>query len=575
MAAWLSASAAVAPSIRQILTRIAVASSYPAVASSVRQILVTKTLASYPAVEPPLVACALSHGLSPVVDSSRWRSIMSSGSEGHAPTYGCSGGFVLPSTLLSDASVSLASFVRRSSGSPGSTISGIVGSLRPLESSTGTPSVTPVSPDSRSSVSPAVDAALGIPHATDAHPRSYASLAFRASLSSASPWATPSAARAPAHPASSPLLASSPFALFDRQRRRFPSSSPSCPPSPASFPPSSASASSFSTSSAFPPPSPHSRGALTSRWAADRKRKKESSKKSSLPNPTSAPSASSSPSASSVSSSPASPPAAAEGASAARSSVGAAAGGMEPLVGPLRPQSTDESNQYAIMDAHTGEHVGSIVESSNWLMRQFLRAHRPFTASIHDAHGNLLLTVRRPMFLITSTIYVDLAGQAIGQVHRRWHLWRRVYDAYLHKQQFARVVNPGFWWWSFPLCDADGQRLAVISRNWRGLGFEVFTDAGQYVVRFGSVRHWQQQQREREQEDSEMQEERPQQQHKPWISAEADEGPLLDVARPLSLSERAVCLALAISLDNDYFSRHSHSGGMFSFLPFVGAEDSI
>ncbi|CAI5457596.1 unnamed protein product, partial [Closterium sp. Yama58-4] len=239
----------------------------------------------------------------------------------------------------------------------------------------------------------------------------------------------------------------------------------------------------------------------------------------------------------------------------------------------------EQSNQYAIVDAHTGEHVGSIVESSNWLMRQFLRAHRPFTASIHDAHGTLLLTVRRPMFLITSTIYVDLPGQkGIGQVHRRWHLWKRVYDAYLHKQQFARVVNPGFWWWSFALCDGEGQRLAEITRNWRGLGFEVFTDAGQYVVRFGSVRHWQQQQWEkqeqREREGRECKEEKAQQYHQPWFST-GDEGPVLSVARPLSLLERAVCLALAVSLDNDYFSRHSHSGGMFSFLPFIGSEDSI
>ena len=30
----------------------------------------------------------------------------------------------------------------------------------------------------------------------------------------------------------------------------------------------------------------------------------------------------------------------------------------------------------------------------------------------------------------------------------------------------------------------------------------------------------------------------------------------LEIARPLTLSERAVTVALAISLDNDYFSRH-------------------
>jgi len=30
----------------------------------------------------------------------------------------------------------------------------------------------------------------------------------------------------------------------------------------------------------------------------------------------------------------------------------------------------------------------------------------------------------------------------------------------------------------------------------------------------------------------------------------------LEVKRPLTLAERAVAVALAISLDNDYFSRH-------------------
>lgn len=32
----------------------------------------------------------------------------------------------------------------------------------------------------------------------------------------------------------------------------------------------------------------------------------------------------------------------------------------------------------------------------------------------------------------------------------------------------------------------------------------------------------------------------------------------LDIVRPLTLSERAVAVALAVSLDNDFFSRHSN-----------------
>ncbi|KAK4575580.1 hypothetical protein RGQ29_026514 [Quercus rubra] len=68
---------------------------------------------------------------------------------------------------------------------------------------------------------------------------------------------------------------------------------------------------------------------------------------------------------------------------------------------------------------------------------------------------------------------------------------------------------------------------------------QIFTDAGQYVIRFGSS------------------------------DPASKTGPAtmiqeLEVARPLTLSERAVSVALAISLDNDYFSRQDGWA-----LPFV------
>ncbi|XP_050896912.1 DNA repair endonuclease UVH1-like [Lathyrus oleraceus] len=79
--------------------------------------------------------------------------------------------------------------------------------------------------------------------------------------------------------------------------------------------------------------------------------------------------------------------------------------------------------------------------------------------------------------------YVEIP--AIGVVHRRWHLWRRLYDLYLGNKQFAVVENPGLWNWTFTLKDIDGEVLAQVDRDWRGFGFEILTDAGQYVIRFG------------------------------------------------------------------------------------------
>ncbi|XVF30139.1 hypothetical protein REPUB_Repub16aG0031500 [Reevesia pubescens] len=196
----------------------------------------------------------------------------------------------------------------------------------------------------------------------------------------------------------------------------------------------------------------------------------------------------------------------------------------------------EQENRYAIVDVcYPQSPVGFIREQSNVIARQLLRLRRPFVAYITGAMGNELFRVRRPFWWITSSIYVEIDGKEIGVVHRRWHLWRRLYDLYLGNKQFAVVENPGLWNWTFTLKDFDGQVLAEIDRDWRGFGFEIFTDAGQYVIRFGSA------------------------------DPIAKTGPAtmiqeLDVSRPLTLSERAITVALAISLDNDYFSRHGGWG---------------
>ncbi|CAL9061855.1 unnamed protein product [Musa banksii] len=191
----------------------------------------------------------------------------------------------------------------------------------------------------------------------------------------------------------------------------------------------------------------------------------------------------------------------------------------------------EQENRYVIVDAcYPQLPVGFIRESSNVIFRQLLRGRRPFVAYIFDAMGNEIFRVRRPFWWINSTIYAEIDGKEVGVVHRRWHLWRRIYDLYLGNTQFAVVENPGFWNWTFTLKDEDDNVLAQIDRDWRGIGFELFTDAGQYVIRFGDSNSLP-------------------------ITEPASGIQELEVARPLTLSERAVAVALAVSLDNDYFSR--------------------
>lgn len=60
------------------------------------------------------------------------------------------------------------------------------------------------------------------------------------------------------------------------------------------------------------------------------------------------------------------------------------------------------------------------------------------------------------MYLINSTIFVeDGEDNVVGEVHQRWHLWKRNYDLYLNRNQFASIEG-NFLAWEFVLRDESG-----------------------------------------------------------------------------------------------------------------------
>lgn len=111
--------------------------------------------------------------------------------------------------------------------------------------------------------------------------------------------------------------------------------------------------------------------------------------------------------------------------------------------------------------------------------------------------------------------------------------------------QFAYVNEP-FLSWDFSLLSAENQLIGSVNRNFAGFAREIFTDTGVYALRMDSAGA--------------------------GTEASANQG---NATPGMTLDQRAVMLATAISVDFDYFSRHSGSGG-FGFLPLwfpgVGGE---
>ncbi|ORX37703.1 Scramblase-domain-containing protein [Kockovaella imperatae] len=215
----------------------------------------------------------------------------------------------------------------------------------------------------------------------------------------------------------------------------------------------------------------------------------------------------------------------------------------------------EQANRYAIQTTE-GELVGFLVEEEQSIVstmtRQFLRTHRPFRAIIMDRHGNPILWIRRPFQFINSRIYVRAAGEEngplVGEAQQEWHPWRRRYNVFQTRRggetfsQFARI-DGGFWAWDFWLKNKDDQLVASINRNFRGLGRELFTDTGQYVIRFDAA-------------GTELD-------MPPGAAFEVQGQKLILPSGPdgsLTMDQRAMTLATAVSIDFDYFSRHSGAG---------------
>ncbi|TKY87500.1 hypothetical protein EX895_003514 [Sporisorium graminicola] len=256
----------------------------------------------------------------------------------------------------------------------------------------------------------------------------------------------------------------------------------------------------------------------------------------------------------------------------------------------------EQANKYSI-HAPSGELVGYLAEEEQGLLggalqRQLLRTHRPFRATVMDASGKPVLMIRRPFTWINSTAHIyavrsdypvgygapqDSDLELIGEVQQRWHLYRRRYELFLRRTnedeggdnfvQFAQI-DAGFLSWTFLMQDADSKLVGAIDRNFRGFGREIFTDTGQYVLRFDSVG-------ETAMTDARLSAPAAtESQSKPTGIAEGMELVQSHGTRPLTLDERAVALATAVSIDFDYFSRHSEGmhggGGMFPWFYMGG-----
>lgn len=161
----------------------------------------------------------------------------------------------------------------------------------------------------------------------------------------------------------------------------------------------------------------------------------------------------------------------------------------------------------------------------------------------------------------------------IGEAQQQWAPLRRRYNLFLARHslnaahdldvkasqmdqnaaytQFAYVDEP-FLSWNFSLKSEDDRLIGSVNRNFAGFGREIFTDTGVYALRMDAAglaeepRH--------------------------LISQTGNQTPTAynESGVGMTLDQRAVMLATAVTVDFDYFSRKSGSGMGIVPIPIGG-----
>ena len=275
-----------------------------------------------------------------------------------------------------------------------------------------------------------------------------------------------------------------------------------------------------------------------------------------------------------------------------------------------------------------GNHIGYMAEHdggfAKTMGRQWFRTHRSFMVHVFGRDGQEVLRFHRPFSWINTKIRVydpvELASglttssstdvvkssavadavmnqqisslkleqmKVIGEAQSEWAPLRRKYNLFLahelaqaqeigqeavpgdlsvkqqdavksqdHFAQFAYVDEP-FLSWDFSLKGADERLIGSVNRNWGGLGREFFTDTGTYVLRMDAAGL---------DEEAERKHIISQSNHGEKAYAETLGGNQYG----MTLDQRAIMLATAVTVDFDYFSRHSHGGGIIPMPLMMG-----
>jgi uncharacterized protein YxjI len=146
-------------------------------------------------------------------------------------------------------------------------------------------------------------------------------------------------------------------------------------------------------------------------------------------------------------------------------------------------------NQYDLTD-ETGSVVGT-VEQIEQSKLQFaarlisdLDIALPVKLAVNDASGNRVMTLHKPWFKYAVSV-TGPNGEPLGHVNKQIRFGKAQFSVLgAGGEPLGQVVAESWRARDFRIDDAGGIEVARVTKEWRGLATEMFTDADSYAVTF-------------------------------------------------------------------------------------------
>lgn len=145
------------------------------------------------------------------------------------------------------------------------------------------------------------------------------------------------------------------------------------------------------------------------------------------------------------------------------------------------------TDRYDIIDPESGQVVANVAENlSGW--KKYLRllvkkALLPTTVEVKDLNGNVLYSIKKsPTFLRAKVTMHTADGAELGFMCSRILSIGGAFDVYRDEQTKVAEIKGKWTGWDFNYTDTNGNQLGQITKQWAGIGKELFTNADTYII---------------------------------------------------------------------------------------------